>query len=190
MDWPVHPATGIPLTLLISIGGDFLRPFNEAWMVQPDWRLSVFALIDDSSARAQIKASRLLAVHHEGELDNLNQGASSVLFHPEAEGERYPPEGAPSPLPAVGMTSRQVLSDDAHPRMPDRGKLVSKIGGVPAWAQDPIQIDGYRYAMQLDGHSLSRKLNRATLSRDGVAFLFLPEQPRQGDTGRFFIQFT
>ena len=190
--WPRYPETGKPLLHLATFRDDFFSDFSKEISFPDDHCLSVFILFDDSTSLARVKACRALAVHGESDIAKLQKGASRVLLYEVGSSPCEAPANAPEPIPMMKMELRYHPEEDANPYMSDRGSLGSKLGGRPGWGQDPIDIPGYRYVLQMAEspiRNISPKKHSA-IFQGGIGFLFLREEINSEDPGLFFIQFT
>lgn len=186
-DWPVNPDTGVPLLLLASIRRGFWDDLYPQFKIPDDCCLSVFVCFDERTR----KCIRNLSVQSQSKIANLKSGASKVLLHKCAKAVCAQPMGASVPITMKHMTLDPQAEEEIDQTMPDRGTIISKIGGMPGWAQDPIAIPGYTYVLQLHDQSIEEisPKHRGIFESD-LGFLFLKDSFEPGEAGCFFIQFT
>ena len=107
-----------------------------------------------------------------------------VIAYDEGDSERSESQGVV--LERGGM--ERVLSKEVD----DDENLASKVDGVDAWLQSPINIEGFRRRLSIYGGDLDSALPSTTgILSDGVGYLFLSEgggYDDGGDFGRFFLQ--
>ncbi|MFP5261310.1 MAG: DUF1963 domain-containing protein [Blastocatellia bacterium] len=186
-DWPVNPDTGVPLLLLASIRRSFLDDIYSQFNIPHDCCLSIFVCFDERTMKCISK----LSVQSQSEIANLKSGAAKVLLHKCAEAVCSQPAGAIVPITMKQMTLDPQAQEEKDPRMPDRGKIISKVGGIPGWAQDPIAIPGYTYVLQLHDQSIEEiSPKHGGIFESDLGFLFLKDSFEPGEAGCFFIQFT
>jgi len=186
-DWPLYPPTGKPLLLVASIVGDFLTPEFPTLLVPTGFCLSVFCVFDPNDFDTTVS----LMVHDDQDFPNLASGGRMVLLHKASAQPCAAPADAPPTIPMKKMSLQLIPDGDHNFKQPDTGDIHCKVGGKGGWGQEPVQLDGMHYVLQLTETALGGgKHAHNGLFEGGVAFLFLKDPMSLGETGTFFIQFT
>jgi len=185
--WPLDPNTGRPLLLLATIQTGFLSDLFPQFAFADEHCISIFVCFD-SSSRICV---RRLAIQEQSQIEKIGNEASKVILHKRSRTPCDPPNNAPKPLAMLRMKLNSPADEESDPSMPDRGTIFSKVGGIPGWAQDPIDLPGYTYVLQISEHDIWRiNPGHAGLLANDTGFLFLRSLHEFGESGAFFIQFS
>lgn len=183
-NWPKDSETGEELALLASLPGSF---WQDAGAKLPNgYCLSIFL----KHASGDRKTLRRMAVHEQSQQSKLSAAPIKVLIHHMAQ----PAISSTHTMPVTPMLEIKLKApaeEDRDPAMPDRGTTVSKLGGVPGWAQDEINIPGHKYVLQFEELELAKACPAwAGVFGGGNGFLFIKELKGNIESGIFFVQFT
>ena len=189
MDWPVDAATGEPMTFLFQVEESFLRAADSPITLPGGSLVSVFMLLRDQNGYDTPIVERTSAPDASFDLRTI---ATRVIVHLPGEPRRRPPNKLRN-LQIGGMLPSEPVDDPPAHWSPDRSALVtSKVGGLPSWCQDPIMVPGHVFALQLNyrAFAMAGPARFGNVLFGGIGYLFLEAEPRLGDAGFFFLQFT
>lgn len=170
LQWPVGPNAS-PLFHLLSVPLGWLVPDVVEESTQDRW-VSVFISYDKTG------------YSHYGMMssDDIDNSEAAVILHDMSGPER-------SMHNNQGSKSKNVK---LVPATDGDDNVASYINSKPSWVQDPIAIDGLRWALSIYGPDIDICLgeNRGILS-DGVGYVFLKSDfcsEAFGPVGKFFLQ--
>jgi hypothetical protein len=167
IQWPAG-AAGEPLVHLFSVPATW---FSD--QVSGARRISVFIPYEP---RTVTHYRKLRA--RDGRSDAV------VIAYDEGDSERSESQGVVLERGRMERVLSKEIDDDEN--------LASKVDGVDAWLQSPINIEGFQRRLSIYGGDLDLVLLSTTgILSDGMGYLFLSgggDHDDGGDFGRFFLQ--
>jgi hypothetical protein len=185
-EWPKFPMTGQPLLPLLSITGDFLVPVFPEYSIPAGHTLTLFTVCDPGNYDTIIA----LQMQDSEDLRHLNSGASLVLLHKTAAAPCPAPAGCPALIPMKKLELEAVPDgDDDIAKGCLSGDMASKVGGIAGWAQDPVDLEGMKYVLQLsEGLFGKGRHAHGRIFGGDCGFLLLNEKLAPGKAGIWIIQ--